>query len=187
MRAPAVNQRMRVGARVRLPGGDVDMDTSIPIRHTMRARRNPRIQGRAGDRNAVQPHNDVVRQNTNTSGITVRSLCVMTSVLALVLGMLLLLQLSDMMEKSKEVNAIQTSITQTKAQNEQLKVDLAKATRETDVAYSASQRLGLIAGKGADSVYIQVPDKYAQTQITIDQDAPPVQNGAYAALSGLME
>lgn len=186
-RAPAVNERMRVSKGVRLPGGDVDMVSSMPLMRNERLPRVARSLQRKDMRTPKEKVTHAAKANMNTGGMTLSSFAFITTAFAVVLGMVLLFQLSDMMEKNKEVAAIQTAITKAKARNEQLEVDLAAATRETDVWYSASQRLGLIAGKGAESVYIQVPQKYLDVTSSQELDVPPVQNGSYAALLGFME
>jgi|GEM_PF-5379216 len=189
-RGAAVNERMRVSTRVRLPGGDVDMETALPIerrefvKRNLRSTRHLQKDARPAQEMEAEPKKAAV----NLTGISLRTLFTATAMVAVVLSMMLLLDLSAMMEKGKEVNAITASVEKASEQIEQLRVDLAMATRETDIAYSASKRLGLIAGKGAQTVYIQVPAKYQTSdQFPLSSDAPPVQNGAYAALSGYMD
>ncbi len=188
VRATAVNERMHINSRVRLPGGDVDMETSMPFAmrtDTQRSPRSARYQPNPVQKPAKET--EPKKQNNSFSGLSLRTVILSTSVLALALGMILLFDLSAMMEKSKAVNTIGTSAKAVQAQIDQLSVDLAMATKETDVAYNATQRLGLIAGKGAQTVYIMVPAKYQTNQLSFSMDAPPVQNGAYAALSGIMD
>jgi hypothetical protein len=184
----AVNERMRINTRVRLPGGDVDVQTAMPITRRPLEQRSLRSARHQPKENRCAREEEKEKRAVNLTGISLRALVMTTSLLAIVLGMILLLDLSAMMEKGKEVNAITASVEKTTKQIEQLQVDLAMATRETDVAYNASQRLGLIAGKGAQTVYVQVPAKYQQSGfLQAATDAPPVQNGAYAALSGFVE
>lgn len=188
-RGAAVTERMRVSTRVRLPGGDVDMETAMPIERREFVKRN--LRSTRHTQQEVGPSveaGEAKKPSVNLTGISLRHLTMITAMVAVVLSMILLLDLSAMMEKGKEVNAITTSVEKTSEMIEQLRVDLAMATRETDIAYSASKRLGLIAGKGAQTVYIQVPAKYQpKDEFFTTTDAPPVQNGAYAALSGYMD
>lgn len=152
------SERIHVSPRVRLPDSDVSMDTAMPIHHPHDKKRNYRYLRRYNGQKTSGSKKQC--SFINAAGMTVHSLCLVTLAILLITGILIINQFSDMIETRKAADTAASVVLQVKAENEVLESILSIAVNETAVAYQASQRLGLIAGTGAESVCIRVPEQY---------------------------
>lgn len=186
---PATNERMRISTRVRLPDSDVDFETSMPIRYTAGQKRNPRVNRNQRQQQVQhrQPVKAAQLAQPTKGTVSAKTFAMVLAVVTLFFSLTLLFRVSDMMEKSKQVQALQKTIEQTKTLNEDLESILAEATRDTAVRYSASQKLGLIAGEGANSISIEVPQSLIDISARQMPDTIPTQNSGHTALLGFAD
>ena len=205
--------RIYVSPHVKAPAGEVDPVTNMPViqrRQTVsrarrreagpEARRVPLAQrtmgvspnaapgergaGQAGASRTMAAGTAPRHQSAPGKGVALNHAMALIACLIFVLGIMTLVKVSEMTEKSKAMNSVLNQITQCKKENDELSVELAAANQDTDIWYSASQQLGMISSKGVSVVYLEAPQ--TRTAKAQEADVPPARSGIYATLFGFL-
>lgn len=194
--------RIYVSSHVSAPAGEVDPITSTPLppRRQVASRVQRRqagikaisqrvplkstvtnVAGASAQRSSAMPKH----QSPPAKGLAMNKALAIIGCLVFVLGIMTLVKVSEMTEKSKGIDSVLTQITQCKKENDDLTVELAAASQDTDVWYNASQKLGMISAKGVSVVYLEAPQ--TRTAQVAQADVPPARSGIYATLFGFLD
>ena len=176
-------ERMSVAASVSLSDATLDRDASVPYQ-ALGMSRNPRARRRqitapVGRDEVTAPIPVVsatgMRRNAGVAAVTV---------FCFVLGVLFLMQLSEMTEMSKSVARTKASITQTQQDIAEMEANLARKTSEINVGYEAA-RLGMISANGVDVIYLMAPEtRDAAALLSAETEVEPAHSEFFAALLG---
>jgi len=185
------SERISVRAHVRLPDSEVDPRTGevLPprpyqVRNPRTQRQNPvREPARVAPKPAVKPAAAQPRQK----GIALRRALAMASVLTLVLLGSSLIHYSQLTSQSKRISALRNEIVQVRKETADKRVELADIACDTDVWYSASQKLGMISSKGVAAIYLTAEAPQIVSVDPSQADVPPARTGIYAALLGFLD
>lgn len=157
----------RMTSSVDLPFMD-DMP-SVPVydAYTMGVEKHRRQRRTDRYHPAVGTHDTGRIRAVSRDGVSGVTACVALVCLFCVLGVACLVDRSNVVEAGKRVSAMETSIEEIRATNEELSERLAESSSEIVVGYEAVQ-LGMIHARGVDVIYISAPESANLTLANAD-------------------
>ena len=153
--------RMSVSASVYLPGSDVDPQTGWlkPDRQ-----RRCRTQGKKLEMERLtreqQALEESIRREMSKGGvrISVRMGVFLTALLLFICGLCVLLQQGTIADRQKDINRLERSIKDYRAQNASLEEEIAQASDASTICYAAARDLNMIPAEAAEAVYLVAVD-----------------------------
>ena len=169
--------RIAVNPRVHLPSGELIRRADHLVQYSEPIIRRPRSRKYQQNAPADITHIGHMLKLALHNGIHARTLLWSALFFMFILSIILCLQFGDALVAKKAVDSIHYEVETATRENKVLADELKRKTSSTGIQYAASQTLGLIAAKGAETIYIEVP-----VIKTLVDNPQPLQSGAYAAL-----
>lgn len=195
--------RISVRPHVRLPASEVDPRTGELLPPKPSAQRNPRSQRQAAKAQPAKPQpvkaqawesaglkppiRGIPPAKTREKGLSLSRALALMAVLVFLLGLSSLARYSEVTQQSKTVSRMRDELAQVRKETEDKRVELADLSKDTDVWYNASQKLGMISAKGVSVVYLTAPQAQSVSTGYSQADVPPARTGIYAALFGFLD
>lgn len=154
-------QRFQVLSNVYLPSSDVDPQTGFlkPDRQ-----RRCRTQGKRMEierlENEERKLQSSIEREMSKGGvrISMRLGCLILAAIIVFCGFSLLLQQSIIVERQKDVNRLDRSISEYKISNAALETQIAEASSYAVICYAASQDLNMIPASSAEAIHLVAVD-----------------------------